>query len=80
VRTPEERDRLTLAIVTALVRFLSVVACSWVVLAVLDLTIGVDDRVKVPLLAASVGLGLVALLVHLAHPGSRRKHGLRGHA
>jgi hypothetical protein len=67
VRTAEERDRRTLTVVAALVRFLSVVACSWVVLAAVDVVVGVDDDLKIPLLAASVGLGVVATVAHLAH-------------
>jgi len=65
VRTAEERDRQILTIVAALVRFLSVVAGTWVVLAALDLVVGIDDDVKGPLLVASTGLGVVAMVVHL---------------
>lgn len=62
MRTPEERDRQTLTVVTYLVRFLCVVAWAWVALAALDLAVGVDRGEKVPLLVASVGLGILAVV------------------
>ena len=73
MRTAEERDRQTLTIVAALVRFLSVVACTWVVLAALDLFVGIDDDLEAPLLVASVGLGLVAMVVQLVHSVGHRR-------
>ena len=62
MRTPEERDRQALTVVTYLVRFLCVVAWTWVALAALDLAVGVDHDDKVPLLVASAGLGILAVV------------------
>ena len=71
MRTPEERDRQTLTVVSYLVRFLCVVAWTWVALAALDLAVGVDHDDKVPLLVASAGLAVLAVVAPLAR--ARRK-------
>jgi hypothetical protein len=65
VRSAEDRDRQTLVIVTALVRFVAVVACCWLVLAGLQLTVGVDDELGSQLLLASAVLGLAAAVGYL---------------
>lgn len=67
MRTAEERDQQTLLIVRAVVRFLAVVACSWCVLAVLDLAVGLDDDLHAPLALAAVAVGLVAAVTRLRH-------------
>jgi hypothetical protein len=65
MRTAEERDQQTLLIVRAVVRFLAVVACSWCVLAALDLAVGLDEDLHAPLALAAVLAGGVAAVIRL---------------
>lgn len=65
MRTAEERDQQTLLIVRAVVRFVAVVACSWCLLAAVDLAVGLDPELHAPLGLSAVALGVVAAVARL---------------
>jgi hypothetical protein len=69
VRTPEERDRQTLLIVQALVRFFGVVAGTLCVLAGVSLVVSVPDGLASPLLMLAVAVGTAAAVGHLLRVG-----------
>jgi hypothetical protein len=69
VRTAEDRDRQTLVIVTALLRFCGVVAFSWLLLAGIELTIGIDDDLGSQLLLVSAFVGAAVGVGYLVRSG-----------
>ena len=65
----EERDRQTLLIVQAVVRFVGVVACTLCVLAAVSLVVDIPDRLASTLLIMAVVLGTVVAAAHLLRVG-----------
>jgi hypothetical protein len=73
MRTAAERDEVTLVIVTAIVRFVSVIACVALLLAVAEIAVGVDQTLYAWALMASVVLGLVLAVRTLVRGGRGRQ-------
>ena len=71
MRTAEERDRQTLVVVRALVRFCAVVAGLLCALAAADLAIGVDENLHAALLLLTLLAGAAAAVAPLRRSGRR---------
>ena len=69
MRTPEERDRQTLLIVQALVRFLGVVAGTLCLLAGLSLVVTIPVELSRTLLLLAIVLGAALAVAHLLRVG-----------
>ena len=73
MRTAAERDEVTLVIVTAIVRFVGVIAGVALLLAVVELAVGVDQTLYAWALMASVVLGLLLAVRTLVRGGPGRQ-------